>query len=458
MEEHQHPFDDFLKDALKGHQLVPPENAKKAFLEEASAIIPTRKGWLKWYYLPLLVIFISGIVTVIYYSQNGTKPASSVPKVTENLSRASISDSLTSTSTPTSTIENEQITTGSTVPVENTAISVSKSFLTATDLQASSHAIQTKPEVTTGDASHKTVSVTTAIQNTPVVRDTLISKTTSAVLTLDTVSKSVTGIPDSVVQADAAVAASEAPPVAGTDSKETSKQGQADLTPYFTAGVYYLPEWMFNTLEDTKFVNNFGFEATFYRGPISIRTGAGLSVSKGVTKNAVEYNDFLGTYNKLDSITFKFNESEHNFTPNLYMSSQKVWDSISNFDSTKVVKRYTYLQIPLVLGFDFWQKGIFTAGVRVGTIMSVQVSSRQLSGEYNPGQNQVIGINMITPEQVNVNWQALGGLNVSARLRKDIFFEIEPQARYYYQSIYEKSDLAKKPWSVGVRIAVVYKF
>jgi hypothetical protein len=457
MEEHQHPFDDFLKAALKGHQLVPPEQAKKAFLEEASAIIPTRKGWLKWYYLPLLVIFISGIVAVIYF-QNNNEQASLVPVVNENLSKVIISDPSTSTLTSTSTIENEQITARSSVPVENTTISESKSLLTATDLQASSHAIQTKPEATTGSASHKSVSVPPSIQNNPVVSDTLFSKTTSAILTLDTVSKSVTGIQDSVVQADAADAASEAPPFAGPDSKETSKQGQADLTPYFTAGIYYLPEWMFNTLEDTKFVNNFGFEATFYRGPISIRTGAGLSVSKGITKNAVEYNDFLGTYNKLDSITFIFNESEHNFTPNLYMTSQKVWDSISNFDSTKVIKRYTYLQIPLVLGFDFWQKGIFTAGVRVGTIMSVQVSSRQLSGEYNPGQNQVIGINMITPEQVNVNWQALGGLNVSARLRKNIFLEIEPQARYYYQSIYEKSDMAKKPWSVGVRMAVMYKF
>ncbi len=44
MEKHRNSFDDFLKEALKGHQLVPREKAKKAFLEEASADIPDPQG------------------------------------------------------------------------------------------------------------------------------------------------------------------------------------------------------------------------------------------------------------------------------------------------------------------------------------------------------------------------------------------------------------------------------
>ena len=154
-------------------------------------------------------------------------------------------------------------------------------------------------------------------------------------------------------------------------------------------------------------------EGTFYRGPVSIRTGAGISISKGITENAVQYNDYLGTYNKLDSITFIYNESSHDFMPNLYMSEEKVWDSIPKVDSTNVVKRYTYLQIPLVLGFDFWQRGRITVGVRIGTVMSVLLDSKQLSGPYNPGENQVVGIDGITPDRVSINWQAIGGLNAS---------------------------------------------
>ncbi|MCX6286227.1 MAG: hypothetical protein NTY96_03870, partial [Bacteroidetes bacterium] len=44
-----------------------------------------------------------------------------------------------------------------------------------------------------------------------------------------------------------------------------------------STGVYYTPEWMFNTLNGDKFVNNFGVEGTFHFGRYSVRTGFGLS-------------------------------------------------------------------------------------------------------------------------------------------------------------------------------------
>ncbi|NTV83420.1 MAG: hypothetical protein HGA23_03840, partial [Bacteroidales bacterium] len=256
-----------------------------------------------------------------------------------------------------------------------------------------------------------------------------------------------------------------APPVTDTIVKLTeppklypAENLQNNLTWKFATGIYYLPEMMYNTLEGSKFLNNFGIDAIFYKGPVSIRTGAGISISKGITTNSVDYNDYLGAYNKLDSISFSFNEELNNFEPTLYMSSEKVWDTVQKSDSTDIIKRYTYLQVPLVLGFDFWQKGRFSLGVRVGTIMSVLLKSNQLTGTYDPGENQVVGINTLTPGQVSVNWQALGGISASAILSRRICIEIEPQAKYYYGSIYEKSGNVKKPWSVGIRAAILYKF
>jgi hypothetical protein len=471
MEKHPNPFDDFLKETLKGHQLVPSAKAKKAFLEEASGIVPANKGWLKWYYLPILVIFISGIIAIFYF-QNDPEPASPVPVVTENLPQASIDDSSTltaktsSTLTPSSTItstsnssslnEKQPVISESAIPVKNSTISENRSTLPSAEVRETHDADKSEPAIITGDLLKDEVPVATTVLNDKAGNNVLSSKTISTILAPDSISTSVTGLPDSALKAgDPDV---KAIPLEEPESKDIPGQGHAGMTPYFTAGVYYLPEWMFNTVENTKFLSNFGFDATFYRGPVSIRTGAGISVSKGITKNAVEYNDYLGTYNKLDSITFVFNEAEHDFMPNLFMSSQKVWDSIQKYDSADVIKRYTYLQVPLVLGFDFWERGSFSAGVRIGTIMSVLLNSKQLSGEYDPGENQVLGINRISPGQVKINWQAVGGINASAKLTEDIFIEVEPQVKYYYRSIYEKSDMTDKPWSVGVRTTVIYKF
>jgi hypothetical protein len=471
MEKHPNPFDDFLKETLKGHQLVPSAKAKKDFLEEASAIMPAGKSWLKWYYIPLLVIFISGIIAFFYF-QNSPGPVLPVPVVTENHTRDTIRDSstnaskttstltssstLTSTSSSSSLTENQPVISESAIPVKNNTVSENKSSFPSAEVRESHDADKSEPVVITGDLLKDEVPVAQSVLNDKAGNDDLSYKTISTILAFDSISTNVTRLPDSALKAgDPDV---KAIPVEEPESKDIPGQERAEMTPYFTAGVYYLPEWMFNTIENNKFVSNFGFDATFYRGPISIRTGAGISVSKGITKNSVEYNDYLGTYNKLDSITFVFNEAEHDFMPNLFMSSQKVWDSIQKYDSADVIKRYTYLQVPLVLGFDFWQRGSFTAGVRIGTIMSVLLNSKQLSGEYDPGEDQVLGINRISPEQVSINWQALGGFNASVKLTEDFYIEIEPQVKYYYQSIYEKSDMTEKPWSVGVRTTVVYKF
>ena len=112
-------------------------------------------------------------------------------------------------------------------------------------------------------------------------------------------------------------------------------------------GVYYTPEWMFNTLEGSKFINNFGLEGIFYFGRFSVRTGAGLSVGTGTHELVVEYNDFLGAYNKLDSMNFTWSDPIKNYIPKMYISQKDVWDSLMKLDYAKVVKRYTYLQVQI---------------------------------------------------------------------------------------------------------------
>jgi hypothetical protein len=214
---------------------------------------------------------------------------------------------------------------------------------------------------------------------------------------------------------------------------------------------------MFNTIEEGKYVNNFGAEGTFTYGKYSIRTGLGLSITKGTNELAVEYNDYLGSYNKLDSMSFTWNGAIHDYIPTYYLKTQDVYDSLMKLDYPKIVKRYTYLQIPVVFGYDVLRSGRFSVGLRAGPILSILLYSKQLSEEYDPGDKKVISINNISPEQVSLNWQVMGGINASVRLSKRINFEIEPMAKYYFNSVYEKSDITKKPWSIGIRCAFIIK-
>jgi len=74
------------------------------------------------------------------------------------------------------------------------------------------------------------------------------------------------------------------------------------------------------------------------------------------------------------------------------------------------------------------------------------------------GGIEIVGINDISPGQINLNWQAMGGIAASFRLTKTIWIEAEPSARYYFNSVYEKQTGDYKPWSVGIRAALIMKF
>jgi hypothetical protein len=112
----------------------------------------------------------------------------------------------------------------------------------------------------------------------------------------------------------------------------------------------------------------------------------------------------------------------------------------------------------MIMGYDFWQTDKISIGVRMGPVMSILLESKQLSSEYDPGKNRIVSVNDIAPEQVSLNWQVMGGLNAAFHLTKEVLVEIEPNARYYFNSVYEKPANNTKPWSVGLRAAFVVRF
>lgn len=222
-----------------------------------------------------------------------------------------------------------------------------------------------------------------------------------------------------------------------------------------SAGLYYTPEWMFNTLNGDKFVNNMGVEGTFRMGRYSVRTGVGLSITTGSNELRVESNPYLGSYNALDSIIFVWDEKRYNLIPIYYTTGREVFDTALHYNYTYNKKRYTYLQVPLILGYDFWQNSWLSLGVRGGAVMSILMKTENLTSEYDAGKDKIIMINNVSPDRVALNWQAVAGFNASFRLSRRFSIEFEPNIRYYFNSVYESSEITTKPWSVGLRAAFV---
>lgn len=494
MKKFNHPTDDFFREAIKDYQMAPSEKAREAFLRDAMQVPPPPKKFRKGLIaLSLfLLLAITGIMAwfLTNHNQSGSRSLKPVEQTTKSNATAgnidqsktvelqtlkhapsnvltSVTKTATSFNSKTGNTKNNiqafAINNDKTTPLQKmaTANPSADPVFKNPEITKKQTAVQVIPEASTPGNQGKTEPGPAITENRPAFQDA----STMNVVNGTASPASVTG--ESSEHEDKPTTSVEATQIIKTDtvihpgrqeSKPEVNAREISNVRHISAGVYYTPEWMFNTLEKEKFVNNFGIEGTFHFGPFSIRTGAGISITKGTNELSVEYNDLLGSYNKLDSMTFTWNNPTHQYVPNYYMTQQEVWDSLMKLDYPKVVKRYTYLQIPMILGYDFWQSGKVTIGFRVGPVMSILLSSKKLSEDYQPGNKRVIRINDITPEQESLNWQAMGGLNTVIGLTKLIQFEVEPSIRYYFNSVYEKPGTTWKPYSVGVRAAFVFKF
>ena len=463
MKKHNHPIDDFFREALENHQMAPSEKARKAFLKEAIQVPrPAKKSSRLPIILMLMIavvgtgITIRAILTDTFSTNENPGPKPSVP---HSIASRQANDFPSVHQYNGKTTNNKSITTISNTRGQQPVAQGAKQSLN----------IEVSPEQPPVPHPLAKPPTRTARSNS-MPRPLTMNPSSSGPIPVDPgtasdISKEAGTInitPMKPIWKEIVLKPSETRPdsilLPGRKPKSTPPEPYRKNGAWIPSiGIYYNPEWMFNTLEGSKFIHNFGIEGTFRFDRFSVRTGAGLSIGKGTNELIVEYNDFLGAYNKLDSMQLTWNYPEKQFLPKYYMSKQEVWDSLMKFDSNKVVKRFTYLQIPLIMGYDFWQTDLVSMGFRFGPVMSVLIASKQLSAEYDPGNKRIVGINDISPGQVSLNWQAMAGINASIRLSKGMLLEVEPSVKYYFNSVYEKPDDIARPWSIGIRTAFVIK-
>jgi len=220
--------------------------------------------------------------------------------------------------------------------------------------------------------------------------------------------------------------------------------------------VYYRPEMIYNIIGNEKLMQSFGaeFQYKLFDNKYIIGTGVGLSISHGYYEYAIDYNEFLGTYKKLDSISFDFDAQRFEMTQTVHTSEEVVFDTATQTEYARVYRQFVYLQIPFLMGYDFIRKENYSLGVRFSPILSILLTNKPIDFHYDAGLNQIIQINRITPERVHTNWQLTAGFNFTRYTKSRLFFEIEPRFTYYFNSVYQKSDHTNPPYGFGLRLGI----
>ncbi len=447
------PIDEHFREVLSHHSVTPTEEARKAFLKECATMAPSRSKYRRWLWWMSLILIPAGASMLTWMVLPSVDEAEfAVPSshvTTPSAENASHHKSTGQTTDPSSEKKHTILARVAQEEIQKLSDLKKPASMTAEPLVIDHQTVEPQVLPVESTLTAESVPEFISVQSGPDI--------TPSVQSFDTArSNPIIEIPADIpvinnAASDTSVIKREKnPPVTRTESSRSAK-----LALQLGAGISWSPEWMFNTLEGTKNIHTFALEGIFSIGPYSIRTGAGLHIGKGTNEVLIDYHDYLGAYNKLDSMDFNYNTSLQKYVPVYYLSRREVWDSLMKTDQARIVKRYTYLQIPMILGYDFLRNERFSLGLRMGPQLSVLLSTKQLSAPYDPGKNMVVRVNDISPGQIELNWQLLAGLNVSVSLSEQLRLEVEPFAKYYFNSVYEKPANQQKPWSAGIRTALV---
>lgn len=458
MDKRHHPLDDLFRQGLTNLEINPTDAGRSGFLENADRELKKRSrrsGWLPGIGIILGLALLTGSFLVIFNTGEKQNHKNSIgTRITNQTAPEKISKPFIISSNlepshsakigtiPKQNVQPDPVPPNS-IPEIRTPHSqqvplTSSSYLTSRSIAASPSIIPQTSQ-TSSVQENRTTSVNEKVTHEPLKPAGIDSFANNSIQSGDSIKNHTeTGLTKN----------------AGHQTSGSVQNRDWNIS----VGIYYTPEWIFNTLDNNKYVNNFGIETQFRFGPYSVKTGIGLSITRGFNELVIETRPYLGGYKALDYITYHWDSRHYHLLPTYYTTWKEVYDTALHKDYYTLEKEYTYLQIPMILGYDFLTEKWVSLGARAGPVMSLLLKTRELTSEYDAGKDQVISINKVTPDRIHLNWQAMGGINASFHLSRLIIFEVEPELRYYFNSVYEKSGPSGKPWSAGIHAAFLLSF
>lgn len=222
-------------------------------------------------------------------------------------------------------------------------------------------------------------------------------------------------------------------------------------------GVFFTPEVIFYPDDSIPNQRSYTFEATgrWVKNDFFIESGLGLSFSSDDGNYAIDYERFLGSYDDVYNVTFDTTESGA-VVPIYHTNLVNVYDSIDRYKVEQTKNKYTYLQIPVYIGF---QKEVNRFGwfIKGGPILSILVHEN--IPEPDAGNDRILSVDSQMPSRVNSNWQLGFSAGMTYQLSPKVSIAIEPTFRYYLSSQYQRKYISTRhPYSVGLRTGLLFNF
>jgi hypothetical protein len=224
-------------------------------------------------------------------------------------------------------------------------------------------------------------------------------------------------------------------------------------------GLYVSPEVIFmNDEENTRKLQlnfdgviNFKPNEDFY-----LQGGLGIGVSQDDGTYNIDYEqyDSVGYYYEVNSFTIDPATGK----PVFKTSVENVYDTVGYNELSLTGNRYTYFRMSGFMGYRVHYAKNFSVFIKGGLTYSVLVSSHEPNPEFKNENAINLKITNETAKRIHDTWQVSAGVGLNYRLSNNLTLTGEPVFNYYLRPVYERRLSVKNPYSLGLKMGLLFKF
>jgi hypothetical protein len=237
----------------------------------------------------------------------------------------------------------------------------------------------------------------------------------------------------------------------------------------YSLGLYVNADQIYNTADALDGANNgygLGLVGRYHMNKnYFVETGLGAYRTEDGWDYIVDYraNEKIGTYSDVDSISYHIvqgSNGQDSAVITYHTHEESVYDSVDRVNNDISKRQYTYLTVPLMVGYSNNFKR-FKYSVSTGLIMSLVVHEKQIRNDFNQQNASIISVKEQIYNRISTNWHYSLNLGFGYQFNHRWSMMFEPELRVYLNELYESSPLngsQKKPYSLGMRAGLYYRF
>ena len=198
--------------------------------------------------------------------------------------------------------------------------------------------------------------------------------------------------------------------------------------------------------------------AAYHFSRFSVRTGIGIGYTydEGVYKVEYRSNDSISYFKEV----IGYYTDPANPSKIIYITKdQAIYDSVTHMADDRSRNRYTYIQIPLLLGYTVLETPRFSLGFEAGPALSLLINEKKAQPVINIPNGRLILLQDNTPNRVSTNWQLWVKLTIGYQISRNWGLMINPYYKYYLTSPTQAGENGNRSTQAfGLDIGIQYLF